>query len=119
MFWKRLVVGSLGLALCLAVAFVARAQFSADWAVPDEVAAQVKGGAAAYCGAYWDYDPTLYACGAPCLADQTQSCLRWMFACNGTAHQADYLTRDFYECVDCTCGSNCGGGTLYTPHGCN
>jgi hypothetical protein len=121
MRWKGMVAASLGLVLLLAVAVVARPVPSMDGAVPDEVAAQVKGGDNPYCGAMWDYAPSPYACYAPCTSCCCSCpywCPKYIFACAGNTHAAVSIPLKYWYCNVCTCGSNCGGCSLNSPQGC-
>jgi hypothetical protein len=117
MGWKRLVVCSLGLALCLAVAFVAVPRMSADEGVSDELAAQIKGGAAAYCGKAWDYDSSMYSCYSPCNYDGT-TCPKVYEACVGLLRAVELVPYQ-YNCYNCTCGNFCGTCTLIQAQGCD
>lgn len=116
MSWKWFVVGSLGLASCLAAALLALPPMSGK-EVSDEVGARLKGGQ--YTCFPTQDDTTYWACGASCPSGGSNICAKWYGSkFGGTANPASAITPVYSSCYTCTAAGFCGSNYRPSPRGC-
>jgi hypothetical protein len=112
---RRLVAGSLGLALGLA-AFAALPGLRPAEAVPDAVASRVKGGQ--YCNTPYQIDYLNWACGDVCTNNPAATCPKLFHIDQNGPYRAQSVSGDPWQCMDCGGSGYCGGGTNWRAHGC-